>query len=188
MELDKRVKEDRRPLTCFDLKEASDFLEKTGYFTNELDYFSDLSEVGCFSEVQFGRLLKINNNKRCAFKYLSMDGSYENSYRFFLPEDWVLPKEKKYRPYSLNEFLNEHEIGDKITFRLKLEEQPEDFIRHKVMICGYQTVTGTADTPGEGFVNLGGTLVSLQHMFETYETPNSYLSPEVWKPFGVLDE
>lgn len=182
MELDKRVKEDRRPLTCFDLKEASDFLEKTGYFTNELDNFSD------FSEVQFGRLLKINNNKRCAFKYLSIDGSYENSYRFFLPEDWVLPKEKKYRPYSLNEFLDEHEIGDKITFRLKLEEQPEDFIRNKVMICGYQTVTGTADTPGEGFVNLGGTLVSLQHMFETYETPNSYLSPEVWEPFGVLDE
>lgn len=188
MELDKRVKENRRPLTCFDLKEASGFLEKTGYFTNELDYFSDLSETGCFSEVQFGRLLKINNNKRCAFKYLSMDGSYENSYRFFLPEDWVLPKEKKYRAYSLNEFLDEHEIGDKITFRLKLEEQPEDFIRHKVMFCGYQIVTGTADTPGEGFVNLGGTLVSLQHMFETYETPNNYLYPEVWEPFGVLDE
>lgn len=188
MELDKRVKENRRPLTCFDLKEASGFLEKTGYFTNELDYFSDLSETGCFSEVQFGRLLKINNNKRCAFKYLSMGGSYENSYRFFLPEDWVLPKEKKYRAYSLNEFLDEHEIGDKITFRLKLEEQPEDFIRHKVMFCGYQIVTGTADTPGEGFVNLGGTLVSLQHMFETYETPNNYLYPEVWEPFGVLDE
>lgn len=184
MELDKRAKEGRRPLTCFDLKEASNFLEKTGYFTNELDCFSDLSETGCFSGVQFGRLLKINN-KRCAFKYLSMDGSYENSYRFFLPEEWVLPKEKKYRPYSLNEFLDEHEIGDKITFRLKLEEQPEDFIRHKVMICGYQTVTGKADTPGEGFVNLGGTLVSLYELFNTYETPNNYKYPEVWEPFGV---
>lgn len=189
MKLDKRVKEGKRPLTCFDLEESSGFLEKTGYFSNELDYFSDLSNANnCCSEFWRGKLLRIQENKRCVFKYLSIDGSREGSYRFFLPEDWVLPAEKKYRPYSLNEFLDEHEIGDKITFRLKLEEQPEDFARHKVMICGYQTVTGTANTPGEGFVNLGGTLVSLQHMFETYETPNSYLSPEVWEPFGVLDE
>lgn len=119
-------------------------------------------------------------------KFLSGDQAY---FTYFLPEDSLLPEEpeKKYRPYSLNEFLNEHEIGDKITYRLKLDKQPEDFIRNKVMICGYQTA-GNANTPGEGFINLGGTLISLQTLFNIYETPNNYLYPEVWQPFGVIDE
>lgn len=191
MELDKRVKKDKRPLTCFDLEEALGFLEKTGYFSDELDCFSDLSKANkCCSGVWKGRLLKIQENKRCVFKFLSIDGSRAGSYKFFLPEDWVLPEEipQEFRPYSMNEFLDKHEIGDKLTFRLRLKEQPEDFIRHKVMICGHQIVTGTADTPGEGFVNLGGTLVSLYTLFKDYECLNSYLYPEVWEPFGVLDE
>ena len=56
------------------------------------------------------------------------------------------------------------------------------------MICGYQIMEGEANTPGKGFINLGGFWVSLQVMFDDYETPNSYLYPEVWQPFGVIDE
>lgn len=180
MELDKRVKEGRRPLTCFDLKEASDFLEKTGYFTNELDNFSDLSEIGCFSEVQFGRLLKINNNKRCAFKYLSMDGSYENSYRFFLPEDWVLPKEKKYRPFTLDEWIGQHTMGDVIRYRCKSQKIE---LRH--MYVGYAYGIGTdIKNTTSGTLTLGDSSYSLECLFEDYEIK---VDGE-WQPFGVLDE
>ena len=172
--LDSRIKD------CSDIQSFKQYDDKyigeSGYFSDSLCKFQDLK--CCYEHT----LININDDDEAGdFIFESKCGNY----RYFIPEKLLKPVEKKYRPYSLNEFLDEHEIGDKITFRLKLEEQPEDFIRHKVMICGYQTVNGTADTPGEGFINLGGTLVSLQHMFETYETPNSYLYPEVWEPFGI---
>lgn len=174
MELDKRVKEGRRPLTCFDLKEASDFIEKTGYFTNELDYFSDLSEMGDISGVQFGRLLKLNNNKRCAFKYLSMDGSYENSYRFFLPEDWVLPKEKKYRPFTLDEFVNKYSLGDEIILKIKENNK----IEHKLFIEYTEDAKNINDRMN---ICLGGFYYSFKDLFDKSELYTS----EGWKPFGV---
>lgn len=180
MELDKRIKEGKRPLTCLDLKEASGFLEKTGYFANELDYFSDLSETGCFSEVQFGRLLKINNNKRCAFKYLSMDGSYENSYRFFIPEDWVLPAEKKYRPYTLAEWIDQHEIGEVIRFRNTCNQE------FNVMYLGYilDTNDDIQDVRTKGQIMFVSTPYTLQELFERYEI---CINGE-WQPFGVIEE
>lgn len=189
MSLDKRIIKGKKPLSYFDSEQGYEFIGKECYFSDIACKYEDLDDIensDNYVNCTKGTLSSVNI-------YDKEDRVFENKetaviYRYCLPCEWVKQTEKKYRPYSLNEFLDEHEIGDKITFRLKLEEQPEDFIRNKVMICGYQIVTGNADTPGEGFVNLGGTLVSLQHMFETYETPNNYLYPEVWKPFGVLDE
>ena len=40
MELDKRIKEGKRPLTCFDLKEAEQFIGKKGYFSHYILYAS----------------------------------------------------------------------------------------------------------------------------------------------------
>ena len=183
MELDKRIKEGKRPLTCFDLKEASDFVNKTGYFANEFDYFSDLSKVvtDCCSEVYYGKLLGIKENKRCVFKYLSMDCSRESSYRFFIPEDWVLPAEKKYRPYTLAEWIDQHEIGEVITFR---NRQGQEF---HVMYTGYVIDNGEEDiqdnrTTGRiMLINMG---YLLQELFERYEI---CINGE-WKPFGVMEE
>lgn len=183
MKLDKRIKniEDIKSVTsgCHDFE----FMNKKGYFADSILEFEDLKNCS------YGEYREYREHDKC-FGY-SVVGDIVDFYKaYFIPEDVLKPEEpkKKYKPYSLNEFLDEHEIGDKITFRLKLDKQPEDFIRHKVMICGYQIVTGEANTPGKGFINLGGTLVSLQTLFEDYETPNSYLYPEVWEPFGVLDE
>lgn len=176
--LDKRIKD------VLDIQSSAryddSFIGEVCYFADSIWEFEDLESCnkGTLSE-------HIEDDYCQPGNFTANEFEGDDYYGYFIPEKLLKPIEKKYRPYSLNEFLDEHEIGDKITFRLKLEEQPEDFIRHKVMVCGYQTVTGTADTPGEGFVNLGGTLVSLQHMFETYETPNSCLYPEVWEPFGV---
>ena len=180
MNLDPGIIEGKRPLTCFDLKEAEEYVGKKCYISNEYDFFRDLD---------FTQQKILNGVEDCEtpFHYDS-----DKQAEFCLPCDWVKEPEKKYRPYSLNEFLNEHEIGDKITYRTvrfeKSVEEQEPFIRNKAMICGYQIMEGEANTPGKGFINLGGIWVSLQRMFEDYETPNSYLYPEVWEPFGVLDK
>lgn len=180
LELDKRIKAitDIKSVTegCHDWE----LMNKKGYFADRIFDFQDLKRT-CV----YGEYVEYREHDQCFL--CEVDHTY---YRYFIPEDVLIPEEpkKKYRPYSLNEFLNEHEIGDKITYRLKLDKQPEDFIRNKVMICGYQIVTGNANTPGEGFINLGGSLISLQTLFNTYETPNNYLYPEVWQPFGVIDE
>lgn len=181
MELDKRIKEGKRPLTCFDLKEAEQFIGKEGYFAHEMEVFENLDS--CY----FSRLLGFDTcDKSIPFAVANASRDCE----FFLPAEWVKEPEKKFRPFSLNEFLNEHEIGDKITYRTCRfkDSKEQEFIRYKAMICGYQIMEGEANTPGKGFINLGGFWVSLQVMFDDYETPNSYLYPEVWQPFGVVDE
>ena len=181
MELDKRIKEGKRPLTCFDLKEASDFVNKTGYFANEFDYFSDLSKATeCCSEIYYGKLYGIKENKRCVFKYLSTDYSRESSYRFFIPEDWVLPEEKKYRPYTLAEWIDQHEIGEVIHYRNKSEG-----IEFRHMYMGYAFGKGKDITKiNVGTVTLGVANYSFNYLFEDYEIE---INGE-WQPFGVLDE
>ena len=54
MELDKRIKEGKRPLTCFDLKEAEKFIGEDGYFAHEMEAFENLDR--CY----FSRLLRVN--------------------------------------------------------------------------------------------------------------------------------
>ena len=182
MELDKRIKAltDIQSVTngCHDWE----FMTKKGYFANSIFDFKDLKRTCIYGEYAGWR-----EHNQCFLCEQEGDKAY---FSYFLPEDSLLPEEKpekKYRPYSLNEFLNEHEIGDKITYRHKYKEQPENFIRHKEMICGYQIQEGKANTPGEGLINLGGTWISLQAMFDDCETPNNYLYPEVWEPFGVKE-
>ena len=181
--LDKRIKAITDIKSVTDGRPDRELMTKKGYFANSIFDFKDLKRTCMYGE--YGDWRKHNQCFLC--KFLSGDQAY---FTYFLPEDSLLPEEpeKKYRPYSLNEFLNEHEIGDKITYRLKLDKQSEKFIRRKDMICGYQIETGKADVPGEGVINLGGMCVSLLAMFNIYETPNNYLYPEVWQPFGVVDK
>ena len=183
MELDKRIIEGKKPLDCFDVEEAKAFIGKECYLSNNMSCFGDLNCGIENKEIKKAELTRVSNTDPC----YEIPGFY---YDFCLPCEWVKEEksELKYRPYSLNEFLNEHEIGDKITYRHKTKEQPENFIRHKEMICGYQIMEGEANTPGEGLINLGGVWISLQAMFDDCETPNSYLYPEVWQPFGVIEE
>ena len=185
MELDKRIKEGKRPLTCFDIKEAEKYVGKLCYICDEYDFFYKLT-------LTEKTILTGVEDCEVPFHY-----DKDKQAEFCLPCEWVREEEseikepeKKYRPYSLNEFLNEHEIGDKITYRTCRfkDSKEQEFIRYKAMICGYQIMEGEANTPGKGFINLGGFWVSLQAMFDDYETPNSYLYPEVWQPFGVIED
>ena len=183
LELDKRI------WVLTDIKSVTDgcpdceLMTKKGYFANSIFDFKDLKRTCVYGEYAGWR-----EHNQC---FLCEQAGDETYYSYFLPEADLKPvekPEKKYRPYSLNEFLNEHEIGDKITYRIKLDKQQEKFIRRMDMICGYQVETGKEDVPGEGLINLGGMCVSLQAMFNIYETSNNYLYPEVWQLFGVVDK
>ena len=45
MELDKRIKEGKKPLTCFDVKEAKQFIGKECYLSNSIADYADLNNV-----------------------------------------------------------------------------------------------------------------------------------------------
>lgn len=186
LKLDPRV---RSIATIYSVTEGCadwpDIINKKGYFANRIADFQDLKKCA------YGKFAQYREHDNCFLCEDVVDKTFGSDwYAYFLREDLLQPVEKKYRPYSLNEFLNEHEIGDKITYRTCRfkESKEQEFIRYKAMICGYQIMEGEANTPGKGIINLGGYWVSLQVMFDDYETPNSYLYPEVWQPFGIIDE
>lgn len=188
MELDKRIKKGKRPLTCFDLKEAEQFIGKKGYFAHCIDYYEDLKST------VFGTLSSTEDGDHSSF--VCTEETFDNYYyHFFIPEDWVLPEaksEKTYRPYSLNEFLERFKIGNTVTFRLKKGEHvPEEECRveYTRLITGYETLPENRDIPGKSSILLGGCPpTSLARLFEFYELQNKYYFPTVWQPFGVIED
>ena len=173
MELDKRIKEGKRPLTCFDLKEAEQFICKDGYFAHEMEVFENLDS--CY----FSRLLGFDTcNKSIPFAVANASRDYE----FFIPEDWVLPEEpkKEYRPYSLAEWIDQHEIGEVIHCR---NEHKQEF---HVMYTGYVIDKGedVEDIRTTGRIMLMGTAYFLEDLFENYVI---CIDGE-WQPFGVVED
>ena len=171
MELDKRIREGKRPLTCFDLKEAEQFIGKDGYFAHEMEVFENLDR--CY----FSRLLGFDTcNKSIPFAVANASRDYE----FFISAEWVLPEEpkKEYRPFSLNEFLERYMMGDIVEFRIKDCEVVE-----QSMLIGFQS-SDDNDIPGDGYVLIGNCRYGLKELFNNYEL--NYLNK--WQPFGVQDE
>ena len=166
MELDKRIKEGKRPLTCFDLKEAEKFRGEDGYFAHEMEVFENLDR--CY----FSRLLGFDTcDKSIPFAVANASRDYE----FFIPENWVLPAEKKYRPFKdhteYKEYLNDGIIESWIQIREKLTGEVSE-----LMYVG-----------GSGaIICLGAYSFDLNQMFYDFELFNE--STGEWQPFGVLDE
>ena len=111
MELDKRIKEGKRPLTFFDTEQAKEFIGKECYFSNAYCTFEDLHRIPK-SELQY-----ISNDKDASDPYKTACYFYP----FCLPCEWVEEEkkepEKKYREYkNLDEFFDVTglEIGDLI--------------------------------------------------------------------------
>ena len=180
MELDKRIKEGKRPLTCFDLKEAEQFIGKKCYFSDDARDFMNLDKADGDTLFYVAEL----QNIWTAEEYCFADNS--NDYRFILPFEWVKPEEseepeKKYRPLSYKEFWRLFDFGDGVCFRRKGQDTAEFS-----MFLGYEIDSdgNRAEIPGEGKVNLGGNRYTLAELFEYYEMQ---LDDE-WQPFGVIDE
>ena len=168
MELDKRIKEGKRPLTCFDIDKAEEYVGKKCYMSNEYDFFRDLD----FTQQ---KILTGVEDCEAPFHYDS-----DKQAEFCLPCDWVKEPEKKYRPYTLAEWVDQHEIGEVIHFR---NEHKREFC---VMYTGYVIDNGEdiQDTRTTGRIMLINMGYLLQELFERYEI---CVNGE-WKPFGVIED
>ena len=173
MELDKRIKDISTIQTI--LQHDVNCIGCKGYFFDEFVQTKDLSKC------RYGELIDItthdDRNDLC-FK-----AEYEEElvgfYRFFISEDDLKPVEKKYRPYSLEEFSNIFKVGDLVVFRYKDSDEVKC-----AMFTGYITDVERIDdkTPGACEVMLGIFHYSLLDLFKDFER----FYNGRWWPFGVL--
>ena len=164
MELDKRIKEGKRPLTCFDLKEAEKFIGEDGYFAHEMEAFENLDR--CY----FSRLLGFDTcDKSIPFAVANASRDYE----FFIPAEWVKESEKKFRAFTLAEWIDQHEIGEVIHYRSKSEG-----IEAHIMYMG------TYHHKNRCTIVLGVASYTLDWLFEEFEIEID----GKWQPFGVIED
>ena len=169
MELDKIIIEGKKPLDCFDAENKElikPFLNKEGYFSNNLENFCLLD--GCFKRLLSNVFKKV---KSC------FNDDEGRDWKFFLPVEWVKEpekeSEKKYRAFTLTEWINQHEIGDVIHYRSKSEG-----IEAHIMYMG------TYHHKNKGTIVLGVASYTLDCLFEECEIEID----GKWLPFGVIDE
>ena len=173
MELDERIIKGKKPLDCFDAENEElmkSFLNKEGYFSNNLENFCLLD--GCFKRLLSNVFKKV---KSC------FNDDEGRDWKFFFSVEWVKEPEKKYRPYTLAEWVDQHEIGEVIHYRDKDYKQ-----QFHVMYSGYIIDNGEdiQDVRTIGRIVLMFTGYFLEELFKDYEI---CINGE-WQPFGVLDE
>ena len=160
MKLDPRIKALSDILTCFDIERAEQFIGQKGYFADDLSDYDSLEngEYGTLTEVLDNEVpFKVDN--RCHWKY-------------FIPECSLKPKEKQYRPYTINEFIEKFHFGDSIILRPKINIKMEFHLVYN----GYKII----DNNKIEFY-FGPAIFTLLELFQSYE--RFYLGR--WYPFGV---
>ena len=103
MKLDSRIKDRNHIFDCFGIDEAKQYIGKVCYLSNCLSAFRNLDKVDIDT-----------------LKYIDENDHFCGSDKLFaycLPVELVAPKnEKKYRPYTLEEFQKIFTIGQLIKF------------------------------------------------------------------------
>lgn len=171
MELDKRIIDGKKPLDCFDVDIAKQFIGKKGYFSHYIDNYSDLKNT------VLGELGSTGDTFHESF--CCSEEAFDNYYyEFFLPAEWVKEHEKKYRPFSLDEFSNIFKVGDLVEFRYKDSDEVKC-----AMFTGYITDVDRIDDKNHGSCELmlGCFHYSLLSLFKECEL---FLDGE-WQPFGI---
>ena len=112
MKLDPKIIEGKRPLTCFDAEEAKQFIGKEGYFANCLRVFKTIEYFEKWT------LTAVDEKEERCFK----DATGGNYWNHFLPAEWVKEPEKKYRPFTNEEFFSLFDSGKLHSIRKKNEK------------------------------------------------------------------
>ena len=170
--LDDRIKsiDDIQTILC----NNNDFVGCKGFF------FDNFVQAKNLTKCHDGTLVDIdvkNSDDHC-FKARDEKGNERiGYYRFFIPESLLKPIEKKYRAFTLAEWVDQHEIGEVIHCR---NEHKQEFY---VMYTGYVIDNGEdiQDTRTTGRIMLINMGYLLQELFERYEI---CINGE-WQPFGV---
>ena len=168
-EFDKRIID---PSTIQSFKQYDDkYVGVSGYFSDNLCRFQ------CLKSCCKGILTSISNED-CVGDFIFVNDSI--GYRYFLPESLLNEeKPKKYRAFSLEEFLNTFKIGDVITYRAKGSNRIEHHL-----FTGYVSEVDVDNIPGIAKIMLGNPF-GLGYLFTNdYEL---FLNGK-WQPFGVVDK
>lgn len=181
MKLDRRIIEGKKPLSCFDTEEAKQFINHTGYVTDDATRFIDVDQIT-------PRLLTdVRNDSGVCYK--TNEGNY---WRYFLPKEWVQEKEPEpvWKPYDLDTWRNDNfRIGSAITFRIKPKnEQDSKNLPVKTMI--YLGREERSDDLDNIIIYIGTIGYSFQYLFENYEIfDDKYekLGCPKWRPFGYQE-
>ena len=174
--LDKRIQKVTDIKTPFseDFEELSNYIGFNAYGADDANCFHDLDV--CF----FGALKRVNNESYDSlnFSFTIDNGKPKGAmpFRYMILEKDLEPKEKKekkYRPLSIDEFLNQFDIGEVIVFRSKAMP---NIVCH-VLFDGYMETGKENDIS----IILGQHRFSLQELFSSYEYDNG----DNWLCFGV---
>lgn len=169
--LDKRIKKVTDIKTPFseDFEELSNYIGFNVYGADDVNCFRDLD--ACY----FGALKHVNNdNLNYSFVIDSGRPGDAMPFRYMILEKDLEPKEKKekqYRAFTIDEFINHFDIGEVVVFRSKTMP---NIVCH-VLFDGY------TETDKETFVILGLHHYSLKELFSNYEYDNG----DNWLCFGV---
>lgn len=178
MELDKRIKEGKRPLTCFDTEQAKEFLGKECYFSNCKSHYKNLSafeKYETLTDYCIGTLTAVMD---LGDRIFDVDQQCKE-FRYCLPCEWVKPEEpkKEYRPYSLEEFIEAMESG---LFESWIKMRPVGSTKEcEFLYTGYQK------TEAGEYICLGCFQFDFISLFKNYEIQD--LNGK-WQPFGVIED
>lgn len=177
MKLDPRIKSQSDILTPFDEERAKAFIGQKGYFANDIQCFENL--YGCV----YGVLVNAFADNRNGHYYNPYENQDEDlSYPYFIPESSLKPEEKepdekKYRPYTLEEFCATFCAGQKINVREKRGPKSEQRL----------IVQGVWFGPSRGktiaYIRIESSEYTLEELFNDYEWRRYYQKDFV--PFGV---
>lgn len=178
MKLDPRILEGKKPLSCFDVEEAKQFIEKEGYFANSIDEFCDLSEV------IDGKLFSVDDSTNIPFDCTDEVGDNYH-YSFFLPKEWV-QNEPVWKAYDLDTLKEDHiHFGDTVVFRRKTADGSA-----RVITAIYNGKSENSDDLDDSEILLGGEWFGFQQLFDDYEIyDNVYGNSKIckWRPFGYQE-
>ena len=186
MKLDPRIIEGKKPFDCVDAESETvkSFIGKKGYFANHISEFIDISDLK--EDVLTG----INPHDPDCEVYKATCTTWEvykatcTTWEYFLPKEWVKEPEKKYRPFSIEDWKFKHSIGETILYRYR-GTYCCDHSEAELAYLGFiKPLDGITDEAGKGQIVLGNNAHGLQNLFDDYEM---WVDGN-WEPFGVLDE
>jgi hypothetical protein len=151
--------------------------EEARQYIGQEGYFSDI----CYNDLTLwnkAELIDISCDSDTASVFTEECGDEENfSFGLFLPIDKVKQQEeKKWRPFTLDEFNKIFEIGQVITTRPRLKS---NFVTGKWLDLGYSLFTNDCD---EEHILLSIHYYTLEDLFNRYEYQDE---SENWRRFGV---
>ena len=182
MKLDSRIIEGKRPLDCVDVDIAKTYIGQKGYFANCLCAFQDLKSIDY--HLTYATLKEVNSQRTMAFA----DDFNDDEFSYFLPEEWVQEKEPEpeWKPYDLDAWQNDYNIGRIITFRYAAI--PHDNV--PVYTVVYHGKRECLKDLNRTAILLGNTWYDFQKLFDEFEIfDNKYSDDNLcrWRSFGCQE-